>query len=367
MKINNLELYQYRNIKEASFEFNDHLNIFVGDNGQGKTNIVEAIAYLSSGRSFRVNNDLILIEEGEEYSRIKAEIVNQEKFESLEIVMSEAGKYLKHNNRVLTKMSELIGLCNVVLFSPDDLQFFTQAPRKRRREIDYELGKSSTEYVKRLSEYNRLLMERNATLKSGKIDRDYINVLDVQMNDNSLFIINERKKFIDSLNKELNLIYQKLTLNKSHVEIFYQAPFDLKEENWMEELNKKVAESWQRDQNFKLSHVGIHRDDFVFKVNDKPVVNVLSQGQRRLLMIAYKIAVINWFISTTGLIPIFCMDDLFSELDEEKRSSVLTLLNPKLQVFITTTDINFIKTNKDKHIFHVKDGNISKEAFNSER
>ncbi|HLV50200.1 MAG TPA: DNA replication and repair protein RecF [Erysipelothrix sp.] len=353
MKINKLALKQFRNANHVQFEFDSHLNIFVGDNGQGKTNILESIVYLSSGRSFRVNQDSYLIQDGQDFSVIEAKLENDD---DLRIVLSEKGKYLTHNQKVIEKLSDFIGLCNVVLFHPDDLQFFTQSPKKRRREIDYELGKNSHQYLTQLSEVNHLISDRNAFLKSDTNDDVYLEVIDSQLVELSVSIIKQRKLFVEHLSKNTNLYFKKLVDDYSEITMEYQAPIDLEQENYLEAFKKRMSDNLRRDKEFKQTHVGIHRDDYVFKIDSVPIINVLSQGQRRLLMIAFKLAIIDWLIKENDIYPIFCMDDLFSELDQEKRRLVLSLLDPKLQVFITTTDLKFIETNKDKIVFNIRKG-----------
>lgn len=366
MKIKSISLRNFRNIETLDLQFHDHLNIFVGDNGQGKTNLIESLVFLSSGRSFRVNKDIIMIQDEKEYSKINAEIIDDTKADNISIVLSDKGKYLTHNQRNITKLSEFIGLCNVVLFNPDDIQFYTQAPRKRRKDIDYELGKSAQSYIQNLVSVNNLIQDRNAFLKQTKEDKIYLDVLDKQIVDLSVYIIEKRKKFTEYISKKSEHYYQIFTSTKDKIQFDYEAPIDLDEPDYGLALSFRMKDSLRRDTEFKLTHVGIHRDDYVFKVNNTPIINVMSQGQRRTLMIAYKLAVIDWFIETNDSIPIFCMDDLFSELDSEKREKVLKNLNPKLQIFITTTDLNFINTDKDKYIFTVQNGTVTKEDLFNE-
>lgn len=355
MKIKSLELKDYRNINHVRFDFHKHLNIFYGENGQGKTNILEAIALLSLGRSFRINQDAYLIKENQPFSMIEATLENDEK---LKVVISDKGKYLTRNQKVIEKLSDFIGICNVVLFHPDDLQFFTQSPMKRRKEIDYELGKNSHTYLSNLSTVNQLLANRNAFLKKDSEDQLYLDVIDEQWIKLSVSIIESRRDFIAAISETTDLYFSKLSDLNSKITIDYQTQIDLKETDYLSALKKRVDDNYRRDKEFRLTHVGIHRDDYIFKIDGEPIINVLSQGQRRLLIIAFKFAIINWLIQKNDKVPIFCMDDLFSELDHVKRQNVLDLLDENLQVFITTTDLNFIETKKDKRIFEIKGGNV---------
>ena len=359
MKITSINLRNFRNIENTQLEFHPHLNIFVGDNGEGKTNLIESLVYLSSGRSFRINQDLLLIKNDEEFSKIDAYLSNED---NISVVLSDKGKYMVYNDRNLNKLSDFIGLCNIVLFNPDDIQFYTQAPRKRRREIDYELGKSSKTYLQNLSKVNKLVQDRNAYLKSKTIDELYLEVLDHQISELSEYIIIKRKEFMEYISTKVNHYYSTFTEDDLNISFEYDSAIDLDKDNYKIALLDKMKESKSRDIEFKMTHVGIHRDDFIFKTNGTPITYIMSQGQRRILMITYKLAVIDWFIEFNDIKPIFCMDDLFSELDETKRQLVLDNINKDLQIFITTTDLDFIDTKKDKFIFKVEKGNISREV-----
>ncbi len=355
MKIKQIKLTNYRNIESFDEHFHPHLNIFVGDNGQGKTNILEAISYLSSGRSFRVNQDKYLIKQETEFAKIESVFDNDE---TISVVLSDQGKYLSHNNQNIQKLSDFIGLSNVVLFNPDDIQFFTQAPRNRRKEIDYELGKTSKTYLQNLLQVNQLLQNRNAYLKHQTYDPIYLDTLDQQIADLSELLIIKRLEFTRFITDKSNIYYQKFTNSQDAISFTYESCVDLSKDNYSHALLAKMKEHRQRDLDLKMTNIGIHRDDFIFKVNDMHVVDVMSQGQRRMLMIAYKLATIDWFIEINKKVPIFCMDDLFSELDEEKRALVLKHLHQDLQIFITTTDLDFIQTHKDKHIFEIEKGKV---------
>lgn len=203
MKVKNLELRQFRNIQNLNLSFNKNINVFIGDNGQGKTNIIESLVYLSSGRSFRVNSDGYLIQYGSDFLSIVADVEDQNNIQNLKVVLSNAGKYLQVNQQPLKKMTEFIGRCNVVLFNPEDINFYSNSPRKRRREIDFELGKMSKRYLNQLSLSNKLLSERNAYLKNKNVDQDYLDILTEKLVDESILIIEMRAKFIHADRKSV--------------------------------------------------------------------------------------------------------------------------------------------------------------------
>lgn len=363
MKLKRLELRQFRNLSDISLDFTHHLNVFVGDNGQGKTNILESIVFLSQGKSFRVSDDTLLIQDGLPFSKIKAELLALDRIDTLEVVVSKDGKYFMKNNTALGKMSDFIGSCNVVLFNPDDLHFFSQAPRKRRREIDYELGKLSHQYLMKLSLVTKLIGERNAYLKQSKVDASLIDALDEQIVRDSEVIIQQRHAFVEILSEKTGSYFRTLVGSEDTISIEYMSPVDLSEGDYRSQLYLKMKENYKRDCDFRVTSHGIHRDDYVFKINDIPVTHVLSQGQRRLLMVAYKLAVIDCIYEKRRVYPILCLDDLFSELDAKRRKQVLSLLDENIQIFISTTDLSFVDTEKSKKVFFVKSGKIIKEGI----
>lgn len=362
MRINNLTLRKFRNIDFCELEFPKNLNIFVGNNGQGKTNLIESIVYLSSARSFRVSDDKVLIQHNEPFCEISALVKRKEDQSRIRFVLSDAGKYLTLNNQVTKRLSALMGLCNVVLFNPDDLNFFTYAPRRRRREIDFEMGKLSQNYVEHLSRAAKLLNERNAYLKQSAYDSDYLGVLSQELANVSAIIMKQRYEFVLRLQALITQHYQFLSDRDDVITFEYKSPVPIST-TLEEDLLKKMADSLQRDRDFRLTHVGIHRDDFILKINDIPVVEVSSQGQRRMLMLAFKFAIVALIYEKRSMYPILCLDDLFSELDETRRVRVMELIHEDMQVFISTTDLSFINTQRGRDIFRLIEGNVQKEVI----
>lgn len=362
MRINSLTLRKYRNIDFCELNFQKNLNIFVGNNGQGKTNVIESIVYLSSARSFRVSDDKVLIQHNEPFCEISARVTRLQDQSNIRFVLSDSGKYLTINGLVSKKLSSIMGLCNVVLFNPDDLNFFTFAPRKRRREIDYEMGKLSHNYVDLLLNANKLLNERNAYLKQSQVDEDYLAVITTELIKVSSIIMKQRFEFTKQIQVLVTKFYQFLSDCNDEITFEYRGPVSVGESTEME-LLQKMHESLQRDRDFRLTHVGIHRDDFIFKINGIAVVDVSSQGQRRMLILAYKFALVELIYEKRNFYPILCLDDLFSELDEMRRSRIMELLHEDMQVFISTTDLSFINTHRSRDVYRFNEGNIQKEVI----
>lgn len=359
MKIKQVSLQQYRNIDREHLVFDDYFNVFVGNNGQGKTNIIEALVYLSFGQSFRVSDDKLLIQHDQEFTKIDS--ISDEGV-NLAVVISKSGKYITRNDVVLKRLSDLIGMMNIVVFHPDDLNFFTQAPRLRRREIDYELGKYHHHSLDLLNRYRKLLSLRNAALKPDRVDPDYIEIIDEEMISVSVSLITMRDEFIESLQAIINPLFKQLTQSNLEITIEYKTVVDPKS-SLEEALREKIKASFSRDCAFKMSHVGIHRDDYLFKMDGQLVVETASQGQRRLLVLAYKIALVHLFIKNKGVIPILCLDDLFSELDETKRKQIFEYIPKEVQVFVSTTDLKFIDPSQHGKVFTIEAGKVIKEAL----
>ncbi|WP_415696361.1 DNA replication/repair protein RecF [Erysipelothrix inopinata] len=366
MRIDAVELKTFRNIAHLKLSFDDNLIIFVGDNGQGKTNIIESFVYLASGRSFRTAKDHHLIQRNAEFSKIDAHVLKDNKVNQLQVVLSEFGKYMTVNQRSLKKASEFLGHCNIVLFAPDDLNFFIDSPKNRRKNIDYELGKLSRHYLDYLSKVNHIISERNSYLKTNSVDEDFLDILTDNLILNSIPIIEQRKRFCESLNPLIAKYYKLFSESDDTIRLNYESQFNKGESLDATYLKQKYNDSIRRDRQFGLTHVGVHRDDFVFEINDVVVSQVASQGQKRMIMLAYKFAIIELVKDLIGEYPILCLDDLFSELDMTRRRLVLDTLPDAMQVFITTTDTSFVQTRKKHVIYRIKDGNGMKEVSHDE-
>lgn len=360
MKIDSLNLFHYRNIESIEMKCHPSINVLVGDNGQGKTNIVEALVYLSFGQSFRVSDDKLLIMNDEPFAKIDSKAVDGDE---LSIVISKEGKYITRNGAVLKRLSNLIGIMNVVLFQPDDLNFFTNAPRLRRREIDYELGKANHQTLQHLTRHRQLMSLRNSALKSESVDMDYISIIDEELIKISVDLIRWRSAFIQDLQERIYVYYKRLSHSDIDVSIVYQSVVDPSSDTLEQDLREKMTASLQRDLMFKMTHVGTHRDDYIFKMDGGDVAHRASQGQRRMLVLAYKFSLIDYFKEITGQTPILCLDDLYSELDQHKRNELLNWIPEDVQIFITTTDLAFIDPYIKGKIFNIDKGKLIREAL----
>lgn len=355
MKINHLTLTTFRNIDHLSIAFDSDINVFYGNNGHGKTNIIESIVYLSYGRSFRNVADHVLIQKDATFGKIEAELESSDR---LTVVLSDQGKYLSVNRAPLKTLSEFIGYANIVLFCPDDLNFFSQSPRVRRRVLDYELGKMSDTYMSELILANKVLAERNAYLKTSQFDRDFFDVLNERYIDHAYKIMKQRHGLCQYLSPLIERYYCALSETDTKVLLSYHTFSSIDKADML----SKILNSERRDREFRTSHVGIHRDDYTFSLNGELVQNMASQGQKRMLMLAFKLAIVDAITSLKKETPILCLDDLFSELDERRRHLVFKLLPMHLQVMITTTDRSFVEGVKNATYYRVDRGTVEREA-----
>lgn len=366
MKLERIVLKDFRNYVHCDLTFKNPIIVFYGDNAQGKTSLLEAIYVLSTGRSHRTSDERMCIRHQHEIAMTKAWVHNQHEIQ-LKAVIFEKGKTLFYQNQPLTKVSEFIGKLNAIMFSPTDLELFDASPKERRRLIDVELGKINPFYMERLSHYTKILKERNAALKEFKTDETYIEVLTQQLIEDQVHLIPLKRAFIQNLSKHMSEIYPRLALQHHVVSMEYVGPLE-SEENLKEELTQKYQRSLERDRSFKLTHVGIHRDDIVLKLDDKNVMDIASQGQRRMVVIALKCALVEVVEEITHERPILLLDDVFSELDAKRRQALFEVLEGHTQTFISTTDLDDIQVwLKDKvELYEVKNGTICERRSSNE-
>ena len=224
MKINKIKLVNFRNYKETEIEFSKGVNIIVGDNGVGKTNLVEAIDFLTIGKSFKTNDELEMIRFEEEFAKVELDFFRKEK-KNIKCVISNAGKRFLYNDIELKKLTELNGKLVDVLFVPEDVSFFKDNPSNRRRFLDLNISFLNKEYLKDLSLYKKLLKERNTLLKEENVDRNYISVIDEQMIEVQYRIITHRKEMVRKLNLLINDKFQNLDQGNNYVSLIYETVY----------------------------------------------------------------------------------------------------------------------------------------------
>ena len=338
MNINNLRLYQFRNYKNASFSFESNcIHVLYGNNAQGKTNLIESIYFLSLLRSFRTNQNQSLVQKDAESFVLAAKVENKGRTEELKIVVSDSKKHLYRFNNPVNTYSSFVGIVNAILFCPDDLNLFSQSPRLRRKFIDTELIKLSKTYTSTLSHYQKLLKERNQALKQYRVDPALIQVYTVQMIEDEKVILKQRNHFIHELMEKVRKIYPLFSDDHARVSAIYETFVSL-DKDLDEELKKAYENHMQRDFQYKTTSVGIHKDDIIFTLNEEPIVQIASQGQKRSVLLSLKLGLAQIIYEKSGQYPILLLDDVFSELDEERRKHLIQMLPKQMQIFITTTE-----------------------------
>ena len=345
MLVKEIKLNNYRNYSNITIPLYPTLNIIIGPNGIGKTNILESVIVSSNTKSFRTTKDSELIKKEKEYSKIEID----SDVGKLKIVINQTGKCLFINNNPIKKTSEYIGKLNAILFKPSDLELFNQSPKERRKLLDIELGKISNDYLSALVVYNKLLKDKNKLLKENKIDQNYLDLIDQEMIPNIINIIKLREEFFRNINLWISNIYQAISNTNTKIQIVYKK---CAEEN---EVKDKLFNAREKDYFYHYSTFGPNHEDYYFKFNDDELNSVASQGQKRMVFIAFKFALIKYIQQLTNKTPVILLDDVLSELDIDNRNRLLRMLPKNAQIIITDTDIKGINLTSDYNLIELKE------------
>ena len=360
MIIKSLELENFRNYKSLNIEFDKGVNILYGDNAQGKTNILEAIYVSATTKSHKGAKDKEIINFEAEEAHIKTYLDKEGLERRVDMHLRKSkSKGIAIDTVRLKKAAQLLGLLNVVFFSPEDLSIIKDAPAQRRRFVDMELCQLDQSYLYDLNQYNKIIAQRNKLLKDMYNNQDLKNMLgiwDMQIITYGQKIIKRRRLFVDQLNEIIDEIHFKLSGGKERIKVEY-APY-VSEDNF-EEMLKKARE---KDIKLKSTSVGPHKDDFIFIVNGIDIRTYGSQGQQRTAALSLKLSEIELVKKITGDNPVLLLDDVLSELDSNRQNHLLNNIGD-IQTIITCTGLedfvnNRIKINK---IFKVETGVVINE------
>ena len=369
MIIRKLNLINFRKYKKITITFDKKINIFIGDNAQGKTNILESIYFLALTKSYRTT-DLNLINKKYENAKVKGEIKNNNIFKSLTIEISHEKKKVKVNNKEIQKISEYITNLNVILMSPEDINILQGTPAERRNFLNIELSQLSKNYIKKYNEFNKILKIRNNYLKmlykSSNTDYRYLDSVTENLIEREIEIYQERKKFIDFINNRIDKIYENITGIKNF-KVIYETNVDLEDfskEKIRKNLINKYKNSLKKEIENGMTIYGPHRDDLQFLIDNDDIKIYGSQGQQKISIIALKLSEIEIFKEITDTYPILLLDDVFSELDIKNRNKLIGYINKDIQVIITTNDTRGInrKFLEEAKIFKVKDGIVTEKV-----
>jgi len=362
MNIKYLKLKNYRNYDELFIELNPKVNVFIGDNAQGKTNILESIYYCSIGKSHRTSKDKELIKWDKSDTLINVYVSKERLDKKIDIkIFKEGKKGININSIKIHKISELIGVLNVVMFSPEDLKIVKESPSFRRRFLDIELCKLNKKYYYNLVQYNKVLDERNAVLKKWKdMNLDILDVYDQQISDYGSYITRERYNYIEKLKIIGSRIHKEITSGIEEIDFEYITSVKDIAKSREEFLNNLMLNR-KKDFDRKTTSIGPHRDDFSIKINGVDTRSYGSQGQQRTSVLTIKFASLEIIKELTGEYPVLLLDDVLSELDIKRQKYILKSIN-NLQTIITCTGITDIKDYIDESatIYQVDNGIVKK-------
>lgn len=361
MFIKSIYLKNFRNYEELNIDFKNGINIIYGDNGQGKTNLLESIYVLGLTKSHRSFIDNNLIRRGSRESLIRANSIKDDIETTYEVNLKE-NKQLKIDGDIIKKVSDYISNINIIIFYPDDLEIIKGSPGLRRRYINTELSQLYSNYLVILNDYNKLLKMRNDYLKNVVYDNNYLDILTNYLIEKAVNIYIMRKKFIDKINLSINTIYENISTIKDFnvkykTSINFEA-FDSK--SLKEKLKQAFDDSLSNDIRLKTTTIGPHKDDIEFYIGKYNLKSYGSQGQQRLAILTLKLAEIEIFKNYTKTQPILLLDDVFSELDDTKKNNLLNYINNDIQTIITTTDLNNINRSiiDTSKLIEISDGKI---------
>ncbi len=341
-------------------DFDPATNIFYGDNAQGKTNILESIYMCGTTKSHRGTKDRNMIQFEEEESHIEAVIEKRGISYQIDMHLKKnSPKGIAINKIPIKKASELFGIINIVFFSPEDLNIIKNGPAERRRFIDLELSQLDKVYLNNLSNYNRIVNQRNHLLKDINRQENLIETLDVwdlQLIGYGTKIIDARKKFISQVNKIISGIHKKLTGDREKIELVYEPNT---ESSMLEQSLKKNRE---RDLRMKSTSAGPHRDDICFLTDHIDIRKFGSQGQQRTAALSLKLSEIELVKQLTKDTPVLLLDDVLSELDKHRQNYLLDSIND-IQTLITCTGVDEFVNHRFSinKIFHVQNGQVVRE------
>ena len=360
MKIKQLKLKNYRNYNLLELEFDSSTNIFYGDNAQGKTNILESIYLCGTTKSHRGTKDKDLIKFGEEESHIEAIVEKNEVPFKIDIHLKKnSPKGIAINKIPIRRASELFGIINIVFFSPEDLNIIKNGPSERRKFIDLELAQLDKVYLSDLSNYNRIVNQRNKLLKDSYNKQELLDTLevwDMQLSHYGKKIIDRRNLFISQLNEIVGKVHERLTGGKETLYISYEPS------NSDMDLEQAIKKNRERDIRMKSTSVGPHRDDICFMVGELDIRKFGSQGQQRTAALSLKLSEIELVKNIIKDKPILLLDDVLSELDKNRQNYLLDSIRD-IQTLITCTGLDDFVNHRFEinKILHVEQGHVVKE------
>lgn len=368
MIIEEVKGINFRNYEQFQIQIHPKLNIFVGENAQGKTNILEAIYLCAIGKSFRTNKEQEMINIIKDQSYVKVKVNKKDNMNTdIEIMLDiEKKKKIKVNKIPLIKVGELLGNLNVVLFSPEDLKIIKEGPKERRKYLDNEISQIMPKYYYTLNQYNKILQQRNQLLRDNKVKNTEMEIWNDQLVNNGSWLMVYRRNFIKKIGILSKLMHRKITEGSENLEIKYKSDVEISEKDDVRDIKEKFMIKLKRlsdlEEERNITLTGPHRDDLIFKINGMDVKNFGSQGQQRTSVLSLKLAELELIKGEVGEYPVLLLDDVMSELDVKRQKYLINSLK-NVQTFITTTSMEYIATKNHENMksFIVSKGEIYNE------
>ncbi|WEV39807.1 DNA replication/repair protein RecF [Lactobacillus sp. ESL0681] len=369
MYLKQFKAQHYRNLQEFELEFDPNVNIFIGKNAQGKTNLLEAIYFLALTRSHRTNSDKELIAFGDEFANVYGHVYKSQVDLTLRVLITKKGKKVWLNRVEQAKLSKYVGQLNAILFSPEDLELIKGAPALRRRFMDQEFGQINAEYLYFASKYKQVLQQKNNYLKqlAKKEAHDllFLDVLSDQLAGVAAEVVVRRYQFLTYLDEFAQDAYKSISSSGEELKLRYHPSVaDVSEQDDTEIVYHKLLANFKQNKQLEIKKgttlVGPHRDDISFELDGKDAHLYGSQGQQRTIALSIKLAEIQLVHQLTSEYPLLLLDDVMSELDHERQGALLSYIHGKTQTFITTTDLAGISREiiKKPKIYQINSGKI---------
>jgi len=362
MRLDRLSLLNFKNFQEVSINLSAGLNCFVGANGAGKTNLLDAVHYLSMSKSFLMTADIHSIRHQEEFFVLQGDFFRDGREERIYCgVKRGVPKVFKRNGKDYEKISDHIGLLPVVFVSPYDTNLIDGPGEERRRYLNSVISQLDSSYLTAMMDYNRVLSQRNRFLKQAwekrHLDEEVMDVLDLQLSTLGAAVYERRRQFVDEIVPLFNNYYQFVSGGKEKVELGYESSLSKKP------LVELLKMSREKDRFLQHTSVGVHRDDIELLIDGFPVKRVGSQGQQKTVLIALKLAQFDYISRATGLKPLLLLDDIFDKLDMQRVEQLIALVAGEGfgQIFITDSNKTRLdgilrQTMGQHRLFRVDDG-----------
>ncbi len=349
MKVKKLVMKDFRNYSQETIEFSDGVNVIIGENAQGKTNLLEALYLCAALRSFRTRKESELVSFNNSFGYIKIDITSQpigelEEAVALEMVFShDQKKRVKRNGLSQTRIRDVMGTFKAVLFSPEDLKIVKDSPAERRQFMDSEMMQVSPKYYYTLLQYQKNVKQRNQLLKKRSFNDDEMMVWELQLAEYGAQLMLQRFHFLKEIEAFAVTIHEQLTEGREQLTLGYETGIPLSagwynesKEVLVDKIMAQLKKNRVSDQMRQTTGKGPHRDDVSFQINRMDVRQYGSQGQKRTVVLSLKLAVLEWMKEKAGEYPVLLLDDVTSELDEKRQRDLLHYLKP-VQTIITTT------------------------------